>query len=116
MGWRSRKKDLKHIETEILKVFLWKKYSRINNENRFPKYAKLELEDALQFYELEFEDLGRRFREEIKKAATRITEYPEAWSVERGDVRRCLLHKFPYKLLYSIEKDHIFIIVVAPHH
>ena len=61
----------------------------------FSRYAKLELEDAINFYELEFESLGRRFKEEIKKAAIRISEYPKAWSVERGDVRKCLLHTFP---------------------
>ena len=79
----------------------------------FSKYAKLELEDATLFYELEFEGLGRRFKEEVKKAAIRVSEYPKAWSVERGDIRKCLLHKFPYKLLYSIEDDHIFIIAVG---
>ena len=82
----------------------------------FSKFAKLELEDAILFYELEFEGLGLRFKEEVKKAAIRVSEYPKAWSVERGDVRKCLLHKFPYKLLYSIEDDHIFIIAVAHQH
>ncbi len=82
----------------------------------FSKYAKLELEDATYFYDLEFEGLGHRFKEEVKKAIKRITEYPKAWSIERGDSRKCLLHKFPYKLLYSIEEDHIFIIAVAHQH
>jgi plasmid stabilization system protein ParE len=67
------------------------------------KYAKLELDDATHYYELEYPGLGGRFREEIRKAARRISEYPEARTVERGDVRKCILHTFPYKLLYSIE-------------
>ena len=82
----------------------------------FSKYAKLELEGATHFYELEYKGLGQRFKEEVKKAAIRISEYPRAWSVERGDVRKCLLHKFPYKLLYSIETDHVFVIAVAHQH
>ena len=82
----------------------------------FSKFAKQELDDATNFYEIESPGLGKRFREEIRKAAKRITEYPEAWSVERGDVRKCLLHSYPYKLLYSIEQDHIFIIAVAHQH
>jgi len=82
----------------------------------FSKYAKLELEDAVYFHDLEFEGLGQRFKEEVKKAAKRISEYPKAWSIERGDVRKCLLHKFPYKLLYSIEEDHIVIIAVPHQH
>ncbi len=82
----------------------------------FSKYAKLELDDAIHFYELEFRGLGKRFKKEIKDAVLRISEHPNAWSVERGDVRKCLLHKFPYKILYSIEIDHIFIIAFAHQH
>ena len=82
----------------------------------FSSLAKRELSDATDFYEMEFTGLGKRFREEVKKALARISHYPEAWSVERGDIRKCLLHKFPYKLLYSIEKDHIFLIAVAHQH
>lgn len=82
----------------------------------FSKYAKQELDDAIHYYELEYEGLGRRFGEEVKKAAIRVSEYPKAWSVERGDVRKCLLHKFPYKLLYSIEGDHVLVIAVAHQH
>jgi plasmid stabilization system protein ParE len=82
----------------------------------FSKYARQELNDAVHYYELAYEGLGRRFREEVKKAAIRISEYPRAWSVERDDIRKCLLHTFPYKLLYSIEGDHIFVIAVAHQH
>ena len=52
----------------------------------FSKYAQLELVDAVEFYELEYEGLGLRFKEEVKKAAMRISEYPKAWSVERGEI------------------------------
>ena len=82
----------------------------------FSKLARQELDTATRYYEVEFQGLGNQFRDEVKKAAIRITEYPQAWSVECGDVRKCLLHKFPYKLLYSIEEDHIFIIAVAHQH
>ncbi len=82
----------------------------------FSKIAKQELDDATHYYEIELLGLGKRFREEVRKAAIRIAEYPEAGSVERGEVRKCLLHKFPYKLLYSIEEDHILIIAVAHQH
>lgn len=82
----------------------------------FSKLASKELDDATHYYEIEFEGLGKQFRKEVRKAAKIISEYPEAWSVERGDVRKYLLHKFPYKLLYSIEEDHIFILAVAHLH
>jgi len=82
----------------------------------FTRFAKLELDDAICFYELEYSGLGKKFKTEVKKAAVRIAENPQAWPVERGDVRKCLLHRFPYKLLYSVEEDHILVIAVAHQH
>lgn len=82
----------------------------------FTKLAKLELQDAAAFYELELPGLGKKLREEIKKAILRIVEYPKAWSIEREGVRKCLLHSFPYKILYSVEEDYILIIAIARQH
>ena len=82
----------------------------------FTRYAKQELDDAVRYYELAAPGLGRSFRADVQKAAMRIVEYPQAWSVYRGDVRKCLLHRFPYSLLYSIEEDHILVIAVAHQH
>ncbi len=82
----------------------------------FTRMAAQELEDAVHFYDLEYLGLGRRFKEEVRKAALRVAEYPRAWSLERGEVRKCLLHKFPYKLMYSVEEDHILVIAVAHQH
>ena len=82
----------------------------------FSNLAKQELDDATYYYEIERQGLGKQFRQEVKKAITRLSAYPKAWSIECGDVRKCILHKFPYKLLYSIEVDHIFIIAVAHQH
>lgn len=82
----------------------------------FTQFARLELQDAIVFYELELPGLGKRFKEGVRKAIKRIIEYPIALSIERGEVRKCLLHRFPYKILYSVEKDHILIIAVAHLH
>ena len=82
----------------------------------FTRIARQELDDAVRYYELAYSGLGLRFKKEVKKAAVRLAEYPKAWSLERGEVRKCLLHRFPYKLLYSVEEDHVLIIAVAHQH
>lgn len=82
----------------------------------FTRIATQELEDAVRFYELEYAGLGCSFKEEVKRAALRVAEYPKAWSIERGEVRKCLLHRFPYKLLYSVEEDHVLVIAIAHQH
>ncbi len=74
----------------------------------FDKLAKLELDDAAQYYKLQIPGLGLRFKEEVKLGIRRILEYPNAWALEKEDVRRYVLHKFPYKILYSIEKEYIY--------
>ncbi len=82
----------------------------------FSEIAKLELNDAVAYYELELEGLGKRFKREVKVSISRILKYPEAWPIERGEIRKCLIRVFPYKILYSIENDHIFIIAISHQH
>jgi hypothetical protein len=82
----------------------------------FSEIAKLEPDDAVSFYELEFEGLGKRFKNETRSSIKRILQYPKVWPIERGEIRKCLMSKFSYKILYSIEKDHIFIIALAHQH
>ena len=53
----------------------------------FSKPAKLELEDAVIFYELECLGLGKRFKQEVQKAIKRIIAYPNAWSIEQGGAK-----------------------------
>jgi plasmid stabilization system protein ParE len=82
----------------------------------FSSLARMELEDAIAYYELEHSGLGINFKKEILKNVERIKKFPYAVALERGEIRKSLLHKFPYKILYSIEPDHIFIIALAHQH
>ena len=82
----------------------------------FSELARLEMDDAAAYYETAFEGLGDAFKAEVREAALRIAKYPQAWTAVRGNVRKCLLHKFPFSILYAIETDHIFIIAIAHHH
>ncbi len=82
----------------------------------FDKLAKYELDDAAEYYDLKVPGLGLRFLEEVKHGIRRILEYPNAWALEKEDIRRYVLHKFPYKILYSNEKTYIYIIAIAHSH
>jgi len=82
----------------------------------FDKLTQLELDDATEYYEVELPGLGVRFRDEVKRGIRRIREYPDAWAKEKFDVRRYVLHKFPYKILYSIEDNYVYIIAIAHGH
>ena len=83
---------------------------------RIAKIARQEFNEAREFYEIEQAGLGARFKKEIKNAILRIKQFPFAWTIERGEVRHYLVHKFPYKILYSIQQDNIVILAFAHQH
>lgn len=48
--------------------------------------------------------LGYDFAIEVYAAIQRSIAYPKAWTVLEGEVRRSLVRRFPYGILYSEEK------------
>jgi len=82
----------------------------------FNELALNEFIDAIDFYDLELPGLGNVFKNEIEKSVRRIYEYPTAWPNLTKDIRKYVLHKFPYKILYSIEQDYIYIIAISHQH
>lgn len=82
----------------------------------FSPEARLEFEDAERYYDKQVEGQGSRFRAEVKAALSRMRAWPLACPEERSGIRRLLLSRFPYKLLYSLENDQIYVIAVAHQH
>ena len=82
----------------------------------FSPQAKAEFEDGEAYDERQVPGLGARFRAVVRQALLRMRHWPLAVPVERGDIRRMMLSRFPYKLLYSVEPDCLFIIAVAHMH
>ena len=78
--------------------------------------AQKELDDAVLYYELEQLGLGLRFKDAVRQSIDRIKKYPTSWPIERGEVRKFFVHKFPYKILYSIQKQEIVILAIAHQH
>ena len=75
--------------------------------------AENELNDAADFYDLESPGLGETFINEIHKAIDLIVHFPEASPLIRGRIRRKVLIKFPYALIYSLRATEIRILAVA---
>jgi plasmid stabilization system protein ParE len=82
----------------------------------FSPEARLEFEEAERYYSRLSAYLGKEFRTEICSALPRLQRWPLAFAVESNEIRRLLCSRFPYKLLYSIEVDHIYVIAVAHQH
>ncbi len=80
------------------------------------EFAQKELDDAVLYYEMEQHGLGIRFKKAVRQAINRIKKYPTSWPIERGEVRKCFVHKFPYKVLYSVQKENIVVLAIAHQH
>ncbi len=83
---------------------------------RFLSPAEQELDDAYQWYEDQMPGLGSEFLSEIDEAVHRITAWPEAHTVLKGALRRCLVRRFPYGLIYGIDGSLIIVVAVAHLH
>lgn len=78
----------------------------------FNPLAERELNDAAQYYELESAGLGASFLAEAEHTCGRIIAHPEAAPVVLGTIRRRLLRRFPYALLYRLQGDTVRILAV----
>ena len=74
--------------------------------------ARLEYREAAMFYEDRRSGLGAAYTLEVEAATNRILEAPDRWRIIEQDVRRCLIHTFPFGILYTVERDSILIIAV----
>ena len=78
----------------------------------FHRLAEDELNEAAQYYDLEEPGLGSSFLEEVDRCLQSIGAHPEAGPILRGSVRRRLLRRFPYALLYKMKPNGIRILAV----
>jgi toxin ParE1/3/4 len=75
--------------------------------------ARDELAQSGRFYSSKTLELGNRFFETFDLAITDIRQFPNRFPKVENDIRRCLLHKFPFGICYRIQNDTIRILAVA---
>jgi plasmid stabilization system protein ParE len=78
----------------------------------FHRLAGRELNEAAQYYDGETPGLGLSFIREVERCLQSIAEMPEAGMILAGTVRRRLLRRFPYALLYKINPGGVRILAV----
>ncbi len=78
--------------------------------------AEAELNEAIEWYETREPGLGLDFATEVHAAIQRALAFPLAWQVMEGDIRRALVHRFPYGVLYTQEQNGMFVLAVMHLH
>lgn len=82
----------------------------------FHPEAEIELELAINYYENIRLGLGFDFTTEVYAAIKRAVALPKAWAVVEGDIRRSLVSRFPFGILYSIEPSGLYIVAIMNLH
>ena len=74
--------------------------------------AQAEFDKAFDWYEQQRPGLGVDFAEHVQELLDRIVETPLLYSKIFKDVRRAVLRRFPYLVLYQIEKSQILVLAI----
>lgn len=78
--------------------------------------AETEFNQAIEYYEELETGLGYDLAIEIYSTIQRIVAFPKAWPIIDSDIRRSLVNRFPYGILYSVENEVIYIIAIMNLH
>ena len=60
--------------------------------------------------------LGSDFLDDVQQAIDRLRVHPHAGETVTAHLRRALLHRFPFSVIYAIEENTIVVIAIAHHH
>ncbi|WP_177421552.1 type II toxin-antitoxin system RelE/ParE family toxin [endosymbiont of Lamellibrachia barhami] len=82
----------------------------------FHPEAEAEFNAAIEYYEDVDPGLGYDFAIEVYSSIQRSVAFPKAWPVIETEIRRSLVRRFPYGVLYSEEKEGIYIVAVMHLH
>ncbi len=82
----------------------------------FLDIAQIELDEAIEYYELEQKGLGRRFLREIKLSILRIKAFPFSCQLITENSRQCLVKSFPFSIIYQIRNKSVLILSINHQH
>ena len=78
--------------------------------------AQTDIREAARWYEDREPGLGRRFLREVRASLERIADNRLTFPIIEQDVRRALLHKFPYSIYFVSDRDAVSVIALLHQH
>ena len=85
----------------------------MNRTVSFHPLAEQELIEAANYYDAASPGLGTAFLDAVERAVNQIREHPETAPLVNRLVRRKLVRRFPYSVMYAIHADSIRILAIA---
>jgi plasmid stabilization system protein ParE len=83
---------------------------------RIAAAAEQELDEAVEWYRQQQEGLQMRFLVEFRSTIARIQAQPVIYQELRPGIRRALMRRFPYSVIYEISDDAMLILAIAHLH
>ena len=74
--------------------------------------ARAEFDEAFDWYERQRHGLGEEFTARVQEVFDRIADTPEAYEQVLLGVRRGIVHRFPYQVLYQVEERQVLVLAV----
>jgi plasmid stabilization system protein ParE len=69
-----------------------------------------DLKAATHYYDAISADLGDRFRADVRHRLSDIEYRPELFGRVRNDIRAAGVRRFPYVILFTVERRRVFIL------
>ena len=79
---------------------------------RLRQESEQDLADAAVWYEEQREGLGHQFLDEVLSVFSVISETPLMFPIVHRNIRRALIHRFPFGVYYRVESDEIVVVAV----
>lgn len=82
---------------------------------KFHPETEAEFFNAINYYEECEIGLGYDFSIEVYTTIRNILNYPKAWPILEGEIRRCQTRRFPFGLIYNEEENKEILILAVMH-
>lgn len=82
----------------------------------FHPEAYEEMLESVSFFEEKSLGLGLDLLAAIQESTRRIMKFPQSGAIAEGNIRKCLVHGFPFTILYEASEDRIYIASVMHQH
>lgn len=79
---------------------------------RFRHLAKVEYDEAFDWYDDARAGLGEEFEAEVEKTIDEAASHPSRFPVVEGDIREAPVSRFPYCVYYRVSSNRLNVLAV----
>jgi plasmid stabilization system protein ParE len=82
----------------------------MNRKLNLRPLAEAELAEAVDWYETRGKGLGAEFVRAVDAAMATIQRNPDQYQIIKGHIRRAVLRRFPYSLIYVASEQEVTVL------